>query len=566
MEAATMPEYATEPSRAGTVAWPDEAVARYVARGYWSGQPLGAHLVAATDADPAAVGLVDGDLRLSYRELLARVDGAAVRLRELGLRPDDRIVVQLPNCWQFVVLTLACFRLGAVPVMALPAHRQVEVSGVAALAQARAIAVLDDIKGFDHQSLALDVAAQVPSVAHVLVAGAEVRPGNVDLTALCRAADHPGQARRELDAAAPAGDAVALFLLSGGTTGLPKLIARTHNDYGYMIRRAAEICRLGRDTRYLAVLPLAHGYPMAGPGILGTLFAGGRVVILPSPAPERAFETIERERVNLTSLVPAAVQRWLERRTADPDRDLSSLRVVQVAGSRLADHIASQVTPTLGCALQQVYGMAEGLLCMTRPDDPDEVVWHSQGRPICPDDELLIVDDDGTPVAQGELGVLLTRGPYTPRGYYRASELNARAYIGDGWYSTGDIVRRRADGNLVIEGRDKDVINRGGEKIWAEEVENVAYQVTGVSLAAAVAMPDADLGERVCLYVVPSPGAAIALSDVLDVMHREGMAPFKAPERLVVVDGLPVTAVGKVDKKALRADIGRRLAHGQAAG
>ncbi|MEU8373286.1 AMP-binding protein [Micromonospora sp. NPDC048894] len=550
---------ATRPTLDGTVPWPPELVARYTERGYWTHRSLGAQLYAAADADPTATCLVDGPVRLTFAELTARADGAATRLRELGIRPDDRVVVQLPNCWEFVVLTVACFRLGAVPVMALPAHRRQEIAAIVALTGARALVVPDVLKDFDHQALAHEVAADAPTLRHVLVAGAEVRADGVDLRRLCRPADDPAAARSALDAAAPAGSAVALFLLSGGTTGVPKLIARTHDDYGYMMRRAAELSDVDASTVYLAVLPLAHGYPMAGPGLLGTLLAGGRVVILPSPAPERAFETVQRERVTFTSLVPAAVQRWLEYREKDPDRDLGSLRRVQVAGSRLADQVAQRVTPVLGCALQQVYGMAEGLLCLTRPADPPDVVCHTQGRPICPDDELRLVDEDGRPVPPGEAGVLLTRGPYTPRGYYRSPELTARAFV-DGWYNTGDIVRLRPDGNLVIEGRDKDLINRGGEKISAEEVENFAYQLDAVSLAAAVAMPDAELGERVCLYVVPQPGRAVALEDVRAVMQRAGVAAFKLPERLVTVDELPFTAVGKVNKKQLRADISRRLA------
>ncbi|WP_422755984.1 (2,3-dihydroxybenzoyl)adenylate synthase [Micromonospora sp. WMMD708] len=550
---------ATRPTLDGTVPWPPELVARYTERGYWTHRPLGAYLYAAADADPAKTCLVDGPVRLTFAELTARADGAAERLRELGIRPDDRVVVQLPNCWEFVVLTVACFRLGAVPVMALPAHRRQEIAAIVALTGARALVVPDVLRDFDHQALAHEVAADAPTLRHVLVAGTDVRADSVDLRRLCRPADVPAAARSVLDAAAPAGSAVALFLLSGGTTGVPKLIARTHDDYGYMMRRAAELSGVDASTVYLAVLPLAHGYPMAGPGILGTLLAGGRVVILPSPAPERAFEAVQRERATFTSLVPAAVQRWLEYREKDPDRDLSSLRRVQVAGSRLADQVARRVTPVLGCELQQVYGMAEGLLCLTRPDDPQDVVCHSQGRPICPDDELRLVDEDGRPVPPGEPGVLLTRGPYTPRGYYRSPELTARAFT-DGWYNTGDIVRLRPDGNLVIEGRDKDLINRGGEKISAEEVENFAYQLDAVSLAAAVAMPDAELGERVCLYVVPQPGRTVTLQEVQAVMQRAGVAAFKLPELLVTVDELPFTAVGKVNKKQLRADIGRRLA------
>jgi 2,3-dihydroxybenzoate-AMP ligase len=546
---------AIPPIRAGVVPWPEEAAARYADAGYWEGRSLGAQLYEAADADPGALCLVDGAVRISFGELVARADGAALRLRDLGLRADDRLVLQLPNCWEFVVLTVACLRLGVAPVMAVPAHRRQEIAAVAEVAQARAVAVPGVLKGFDHQAMAREIVDASQTLELLLVAGDDVREGSHGLAALCRPAEDPARARRELDGRSPSSADIALFLLSGGTTGLPKLIARTHNDYTYMAKRAARLCRLGPQTVYLAVLPLGHGYPMAGPGVLGTLLSGGRVVLVASPAPERAFPAIEAERATMTSLVPAAAHRWLEFRTAEPGHDLSSLRLLQVAGSRLPDHTARRITPVLGCALQQVYGMGEGLLCMTRPGDPDEAVWHSQGRPICPDDELLLVDEDGAPVPAGEPGVLLTRGPYTPRGYYRAAELNARAFTPDGWYRTGDIVRLRPDGNLVVEGRDKDVINRGGEKISAQEVEEFAHGLGSVAQAAAVAMPDPELGERVCLYVVPRPGQGVALAQVREAMRQAGVAHFKLPERLVLVDALPYTGVGKVDKKALRAEL-----------
>ena len=546
------------PSRAGTVPWPREAAGRYAERGWWEGRPLGSYLHEAADAAPDRECLVDGPVRMTFRELMARADGAALRLAGLGLRSDDRMVVQLPNCWEFVVLTLACLRLGVLPVMALPAHRHREVSAIARHAEARAIAVAASVKGFDHETLAWQVADESDTVEFVLVAGG-AHAQSIDLRGLCEPADDPERARKELDDAAPDPRGVAMFLLSGGTTGLPKLIARTHDDYACMIRLASRICDFGSDTVYLAVLPLAHGFPMAGPGILGALMYGGRAVVERSPAPERAFGAIERERVTVTSLVPAAVQRWLEFRAATPHTDLSSLRFVQSGGARLPDHVARRVSPELGCALQQVYGMGEGLLCLTRLDDPDDVVCHTQGRPVCPDDELMFVDGDAVPVAEGEPGVLLTRGPYTPRGYYRAPELNRAAFTAEGWYRTGDVVRRRADGNLVVEGRDKDVINRGGEKISADEIEEFAGRLDGVARAAAVAMPDDELGEVVCLYVVPRPGRRVELEDVRALMERAGMARFKLPVRLVAVGELPVTNVGKTDKAALRADIRRRM-------
>ena len=343
-----------------------------------------------------------------------------------------------------------------------------------------------------------------------------------------------------------------MFLLSGGTTGLPKLIARTHNDYSYNARASAELCRLGEGTVYLVSLPASHNFPLACPGILGTLLSGGRVVMIPSPDPASAFAAIEREGVTITAVVPAVAQRWLAHAAEVGSGALRTLQVLQVGGARLADEHATRVKPVLGATLQQVFGMAEGLLNYTRLDDPDEVICGTQGRPLSPGDEVRIVDADGRSRPDGQPGALLTRGPYTPRGYYRAPEQNARAFTPDGWYASGDVVRRRPDGNLVVEGRDKDMINRGGEKISAEEVENLLYRMPGIAQVAAVAAPDAELGERICVFVVPEPGQDITLGAIRDGMATAGVARFKWPERLEIVAELPVTKMGKLDKKALR--------------
>jgi 2,3-dihydroxybenzoate-AMP ligase len=540
-------EVTPAPTRAGTVPWPPDVAARYAAEGYWGGRPLIEHVHMLV---PDGVALVDGATRLTYRELMARADGLAARLYGLGLRADDRIVVQLPNSWQFVVLTLACLRLGVVPVMALPAHRRHEITYLVEHAEARAVAVPGVVRGFDHQEMAELIAGDCPTLRHILVVADDVR--HVDLTGMCS----PGPAP---DVPSPDSASVAVFLLSGGTTGLPKLIARTHDDYAYNAIRAGEVSGFGVDTVYLAVLPMSHNFPLACPGVLGALVAGGRTVIAPSLDPAKVFPLIEREGVTLTSVVPAVAQRWLDFRAEDDSHDLGSLRVLQVGGARLADEVARRVRPLLGATVQQVFGMAEGLLNYTRLDDPDEITWHTQGRPMCPADELRVVDEFGDDVPAGEPGVLLTRGPYTPRGYYRAAEQNLRAFTSEGWYRTGDIVRLRPDGNLVVEGRDKDMINRGGEKVSAEEVENLVYQLADVSMVAAIAMPDTDLGERVCVYVVPRGGAAVTLEQMRDAMESAGAARFKWPEHLVLVESLPATKVGKIDKKALRADIVRRL-------
>ncbi|MGW2590019.1 (2,3-dihydroxybenzoyl)adenylate synthase [Streptomyces sp. NPDC001515] len=552
-----------------TVPWPEAEAARYAAEGYWAGVPLGTLLREAADREPDAPALVDpvasggAGLRLTRAELADRADAAAVRLLDLGIEAGDRIVVQLGNGWEFVVLTLACLRAGIVPVMALPAHRRAELRYLAVHAEAVAIALPDRIRDFDHQALGHELADEVRAATgagwRVLVAGDEIAPGSVDLRALCAPPADPAAVRALLDARAPHSRDVALFLLSGGTTGLPKLIARTHDDYAYNARVSAEAAALGAESVYLVSLPAGHNFPLACPGILGTLLSGGRVVTLPSPEPVRAFATIAAEGVTHTAVVPAVAGRWLEHAAAHGAGQLASLRVLQAGGARLADELARKVRPVLTATLQQVFGMAEGLLNVTRLDDPEDVVCTTQGRPVCPADEVRLVDENDRDVPEGEPGLLLTRGPYTPRGYYRAAEQNARAFTEDGWYRSGDICRRTPEGNLVVEGRDKDMINRGGEKISAEEVENLVYQLPAVSQVAAVAMPDRDLGERVCLYVVARPGTTVTLDEARGVMEATGVARFKLPERLVLAGALPLTKVGKIDKKALRADVAALL-------
>ncbi|HYT38621.1 MAG TPA: AMP-binding protein, partial [Acidimicrobiia bacterium] len=400
-----------------------------------------------------------------------------------------------------------------------------------------------------------------PSLRHVLLLDGrdDDRDGTVNLRRLLDDPVDPGEARAAADADPPDPADVAFFLLSGGTTGLPKLIPRTHDDYAYNVRASAELCRFGPDTVYLVALPAAHNFPLGCPGLMGTLAAGGRVVMAPSPRPDDALGVVEAEQVTITALVPALAIRWLEA-NADERFDLSSLELLQVGGARLVPEVARRIGPALGCRVQQVFGMAEGLLNYTRVDDPDDVVVETQGRPLSPADEILVVGPDGEPVPDGEPGELLTRGPYTIRGYYRAEAHNASAFTADGFYRTGDIVRLHPSGNLSVEGRAKDLINRGGEKISAEEIENLLLAHPAVREAAAVAMPHPVLGEQTCAYLALRPDEALDLAALSAYLDGRGVARFKWPERLEIVDALPVTNVGKVDKKKLRDDVAAKLA------
>ncbi|MGW5646288.1 (2,3-dihydroxybenzoyl)adenylate synthase [Saccharopolyspora sp. NPDC003752] len=538
----------------GCPTWPAEFAQRYRAAGYWRGYTFGQLLRERAAEHPDRTAVVDGDRRVSYRDLDVRADRLAAGLRELGVGAGDRVVVQLPNIAEFFDVCFALFRLGAIPVFALPSHRLTEISYFCEFSEATAYITVDVEAGFDHRELAAEVVAKVPSL-QVLIAG---EPG-------ARGAECPRNGFRALsdvdaepaELAGPEPGDIAFLQLSGGSTGVPKLIPRTHDDYIYSFRASNEICGVTAGTVYLGALPIAHNFPMSSPGTFGVLHAGGTVVLARRPSPDEVFPLIERERVTLLAAVPPLALVWLDA-AANTEHDLSSLEVLQVGGAKCSEEVARRVRPVLGATLQQVFGMAEGLVNYTRLDDPEDVVLGTQGRPISPDDEVLVVDDEDNPVAPGETGHLLTRGPYTIRGYYRAEEHNARAFTADGFYRTGDVVRLTPAGNIVVEGRAKDQINRGGEKIAAEEVENHLLAHPAVHDAAVVSMPDDYLGERSCAFVVPR-GTPPKARELIKFVRERGLAAYKVPDRVEFVEQFPQTGVGKVSKRDLREAISREL-------
>src|SRR6201986_3470433 len=299
----------------------------------------------------------------------------------------------------------------------------------------------------------------------------------------------------------------------------------------------------------MAALPAAHNFPLACPGLLGAITAGATTVFLANPSPESAFGAIARHGVTVTALVPALANLWAQATEWEPNAP-TTLRLLQVGGAKLEASDAQRVRETLTPGLQQVFGMAEGLLNYTRPDDPTDVVDHTQGRPLCVDDELRILDDAGQPVPAGTEGELLVRGPYTFNGYFRAEEANLRSFDPDGFYRSGDLVRQHADGNVTVTGRVKDVIHRGGETIPAADLEEHLRTHPAISSAAVVALPDPYLGEKICAEVFFS-GAPLTLTDLNAYLAQRGVASRARPDLLTGMATLPTTPVGKIDKNAI---------------
>jgi 2,3-dihydroxybenzoate-AMP ligase len=540
----------------GVVRFPPEFAARYRARGYWEDRSL-----ADTYADVFAkyadrVAVIDRGQSVTYAELNQHATRLALNLLEAGLQPLDRVVMQLPNVVEFAYLYFALQKIGCIPIMALPTHRFREMSQFVELSGAVACATLDQTKDFDYRDLVRRIRDANRAMRFGIVLG-DAPEGFMSLTKLIDCPTHRTAdelKRIKIDPEDP-----ALFQLSGGTTGVPKLIPRSHNDYVYNSKMAAAVTAVGPDKTLLDVLPLAHNLPLACPGLQGFLLHGGKVVLASSTRSQDVFSLIERHRVTHIAVVPALLIRLIN----DPlikKFDLSSLQVIQSGGQRLQPEVRRRTKELIpSVTVQENFGMAEGMLMFVRLDDPEDVRMETVGRPVSPDDEVRLVDDDDNEVAPGEVGELLARGPYTLRGYFGVPEYNARAFSSDGFYRSGDLMRRHPSGNYMVEGRKKDLINRGGEKISAEEIENLILTHPAVQNVACVPMPDPILGERMCACVILRHDHVLTLKELVGFLMKEEIAKHKLPERLEILADFPLSPFGKVSKKDLTERIALKL-------
>jgi 2,3-dihydroxybenzoate-AMP ligase len=538
----------------GCTAWPEEFARLYREKGYWQDITLWQMLARVIADAPDKVALVFRDTRMTYRELGERIGRSAAGLSAAGLRPRDRVVLQLPNGIDLIVTFFALTRIGVIPVMALPAHREEEINFFIKHADAVAYFAADRLRDFDYRPMAAEAARRSPSLRLSIISG-KPWPGQLALADIAAARRLVADA--ELDSLAPPADDVALMLLSGGTTGIPKLIPRTHNDYVYNCRQCGRVAGFSAETVFLAMLPMSHNYTLGCPGVLGALAAGGTAIIAPDVSAEAIFPLIARERVTVMSAAMPLAVNWLAG-DAPERHDLSSLQVFMGGGVKLAPELRARIERRFRCTYQESYGTGEGLINMTRLDDPEEIRLTSSGRPVSPGDEIKVVDELGRELPDGTVGELACRGPYTIRGYYRAPTATAAAYTADGFYRMGDAVRKRG-GYLYVEGRLKDLINRGGEKISCEEVENHLLAHPQIKNACVVAMPDPVYGEKACAFVMLACESKLVLNDIKAFLIARRIAKFKLPERLEIVTSFPTSPAGKILRRELRRIVETKL-------
>lgn len=520
-----------------------ERLEKYYNENAWEHMTLGEALKNWSEKYKDRIALSDCESELTYKELNDEVDFYAQGLLNQNINKGDKILLQLPNSIEFVIISFALFKIGAIPIMGLPAHREAEIKGILEKTGAIAYIAKDRYLGFSYTEMIRKIQEEIKAELKIFILGDNEEYNSFRFL----------RAKNKITA----GNSnkvnyknIALFLLSSGTTGMSKLISLKHCELLYVSQQLGIETGLNIDTVYLAALSIAHKFTLCCPGIIGTLIFGGKSIICKTTSPDEIIPLIEKKEVTFTALVPAIANMCIEFLDID-DFDISSLIAIQIGGSVLKPSMAKRIENAFGCILLQLYGTTEGQIICTRPNDDEFVRFYTQGKVLCKFDEAMIVDDNGIEVQDEEYGELIVRGPYTIFGYYHLEEVNKNCMTEDCYFKTGDKARRLKDGNYQIVGRSKEMINRAGEKIIPSEIEEVLLQNKDVAEVQVVGIPDEILGEKIGVFILKN-NKEIDLSKIRTYLKEKGLAYFKLPDLVKYVDSWPLTSVGKISKDKLR--------------
>ena len=525
-------------------------VNHYEQKRWWLGMTISDVLDKNADLYPDKESLVGQGQRFTYAGLRDAADRMAYGLIKQGLIQGDRVMLQLPNWPEFILAHYALQKAGLVMVLLTVNHTAREISHLAELTEPRGWILPRSYRDTDYQPLIQAVTEKVRTLDKVITIGETAPPGCIRFSDLTAGNIDMRKVRDALAQARPEPGDVCYLLPTGGTTNLPKCAVRTHNDYLCNVEYKSRAWDINTTDTCLVATTVGHNLALLVT-ISGPIFHGAKIVLLDSTQPEDFFRAVAEEKVTCTGLVPTLISRFVAYEEMSKF-DLSSLTRVYVGAANSPPELVNRVETRLGCRYVTAFGMVEGPCSQTRPTDPLDVRTETIGIPVCPYDDFCTMFEDGSKTPVGVEGELAARGPGVFSGYYRNPQTNQFAFTPDGYFRTGDLAIIDAKGRIRITGRIKDVINRGGEKISARDVEDIISAHPLVEYVAAVGMPDADLGEKVCAFVKSIGGARITYEDIVLQMKQSGVAKALIPACLELVDSIPLTGAGKADKKVLR--------------
>ncbi len=483
-----------------------------------------------------SIAIIEGSEKITYKQLKEKSDKFAAYLLGKGIKKNDKMLIQLNNSIAFFICCFGMFKIGVIPVLIYPACREKEIETYADLVQPSGYFVFKNYKGVDYSDIAEKIVKSYPCVKLCVY---EDQIMNLEMNTDISQYDY--EKSEPLD--------IAIVVLSGGSTGVPKMIARTHADHIFTSEAIAEKCGFSTKSVYLAVMPVEHNFNTVG--CLGVLSVGGTLVMGSSGTIDEIIDLIEKYQVTATTLVPSMALACVENVEKNKSYNkIQSLSLIQLGGAMCDAEIIKRVTEVLKCTVQQIYGMGEGIVFCTSYDDDFEIILSCQGRDICPWDDIKIVDFNNVEVPKGEYGELIGRGPCIITSYYMDNGESNQKFTQDGYLKTGDRARFINDDCIQIAGRIKDVVNRGGEKIDPSEIEEYIREFKTIQDVAVIGLPDKLLGEKICVVAIGDE--KLDLLEIKSKLMSKGIANYKLPDMLLYIDKWPLTAVKKVDRIKLK--------------
>ena len=542
----------------GWVPYREEDVEKYNRLRWWAGRTFGDLIDRAADIYPDKEALVEYDRRYSFSQVREKVDRLSVSLLGLNIRPLERVMVQLPNWSEFVIVYFALQKIGAIPILLIPRYREYEISHIARLTEARVWILPREEGKVDYLPVVQKVLQENPGIKRVIFARGEATEIGLSLETLIKDGSLGTENLQRLARRRPDPIEVAHMGPTGGTTGIPKMVPRTHNDYLCRVEYVSRAWELGSSDTLLIVAPITHDLTFSI-GLCSILFNFGRTVMLDATDAESICRTIEAEKITAVPWTPTLAHRVIHYERLQ-DFDLGSLKKMYCGGGISSPDFVREISDRLECHVLNGYGGTEGMSTLPGMHYSLERKCRTVGKPTCPYDTYRIVDPQGRECPANTPGELTVKGPGLFTGYYRAPDENSRVFDREGFFRTGDEAMVDEVGDIVLTGRIKDIIVRGGENISPVEMENLIMAHPDVVAAAVVGMPDPIMGERACAYIQARQDVGIDLEEINAFLKDRGASVLQCPERVESVDAMPVTgAKGLIDKKVLQEDIKKKI-------
>jgi len=528
----------------------------YLEKGYWNKTTFADIWDRNAREFPSKEAVVDSSKRLTWAEAKQWIDRLALGFLDMGFKKDELIVLQLPNTVELTILRVAAEKAGLLSLPIMRTFRHKEVEYILTYTGAKGIVVPVEYRDFNYVKMLQEIRGAAPALKHIFTIGDHPAPGTTSIKQMVETAVEKKYPADYLSKTKMPFNEFSLVFLTSGTTGLPKFVENPVCSISCRERWIVDNFKFTKDDVFAIVSPTAGG--SNGRPYCGAPMAAAKIVNMEKFEAEDALKLIEKERITVLPTVPAMLTMML-RHPNFGKYDLSSLKLVSSMGSVLPYSIGMEVEQKMGKLIQNYSSLDCSVACMGRPTDPPEKRILTAGRPYAWA-QVKLLDDDGKEVPQGGVGEVNFKGPAGASGYFKDPETTWKCWSKDGWFKMGDLAKLDEEGYLTIVGRKKDMIIRGGQNIYPIEIENILVTHPRVFSVAVVGMPDAVLGEKACAYVVPKANQTFSFDDMVSFLKEKGIAGFKLPERLEVIDKMPMVAEGqKVDKKTLMADIAAKL-------